>query len=197
MKQKRWIALLLAAALSVGALGLSAFAAEDAVPTPEAAEQRERQAGHGGRGSREKIEKPENAIGREAAREIALQDAGLSPEQLGSIKVRLWQTEDGTVVYRLHFCLNGQRWSYRIDAVSGEILERNVEELPEQEQAQSEHSRDRSTEEGSRQGEQAERQTQRGHDRKGARGGRRNRSRTAEPTEQSSPEPTEQSSAEA
>ncbi|MCR5611674.1 MAG: PepSY domain-containing protein [Clostridiales bacterium] len=85
---------------------------------------------HDGHGSHERPEEPaepENAIGKDAAKEIALADAGLTSEQVERVRARL-SDRDGTVVYKVSFRYDGQRYSYKIDPVNGEILDKTVGE---------------------------------------------------------------------
>lgn len=72
---------------------------------------------------------PENAIGKAVAKEKALADAGLTADQLKKIKACVSQNEDGTVFYKVGFVFEGQKYSYRIDALSGNILEKSSEEF--------------------------------------------------------------------
>ena len=85
---------------------------------------------HGRHGRHEDVELPENAIGSEAAKEAALAEAGLSAEEVERLRACPGEL-DGTVVYKVHFYYNGQKYSYRIDAVSGEILVNNVTDAEE------------------------------------------------------------------
>ena len=82
---------------------------------------------HGSHARPEEPEEPENAIGKDAAKEIALTDAGLTAEQVEKLRARL-SDKDGTPVYKVSFRYDGQRYSYKIDAVSGVILDKTVEE---------------------------------------------------------------------
>lgn len=129
MKQKRWIALLLAAVLMVGALSVTAFAEkvtepETAASTEESAEKPAR----GKHGHREKIAEPENAVGKDAARESALADTGVSAEDAGKVKVRVTRLEDGTVIYRVSFTAGDLWYCCKIDALTGEILDKTTED---------------------------------------------------------------------
>ena len=142
MKHKRWIALLLAAALAVGAMGVTAFAANSTEPEAETSTE-ERAAKscpgrHGHKERKDRAAEPENAIGKEAAREIALAEAGRSAEEAGRVKARVTRLEDGAVVYRVSFS-SGERWyCYQIDAVSGEILDKTEEDAAAHEAAKAE-----------------------------------------------------------
>ena len=86
--------------------------------------------GHGSHAKPEEPEEPENAIGRDAAKEIALSDAGLTAEQVEKLRARLCD-KDGELVYRVSFRYDGQKYSYKIGAVSGEILDSSVAEAAE------------------------------------------------------------------
>ena len=89
-----------------------------------------RHGGHGENAKPEEPEAPENAIGKDAAKQIALSDAGLSSEQVEKVKARL-SDKDGTLVYKVGFCYDGQKYSYKIDPVSGDILDKSVGEASE------------------------------------------------------------------
>ena len=143
MKQKRWIALLLAAALAVGAMSVTAFAAKSTESEAETSTEEMAETPCRGRhGHREKVAEPENAVGKDAARETALADAGLSAEDVGKVKARVTKLEDGTVVYRVSFT-SGELWHcYKIDALTGEILDKTTEDAAAHEAAKAER-RDR------------------------------------------------------
>lgn len=89
-----------------------------------------RHGGHGENAKPEEPEAPENAIGKDAAKQIALSDAGLSSEQVEKVKARL-SDKDGTLVYKVSFKYDGQRYSYKIAPVSGDILDKSVQEAAE------------------------------------------------------------------
>ena len=80
----------------------------------------------GKRGS--KTAEPEGVIGKDAAKEAALADAGAEAE--GHVRGR-YTEKDGTGIYKVTFKAGGQRYKYRIDAMTGEILEKNVTEITE------------------------------------------------------------------
>ena len=75
-----------------------------------------------GRGTKEEAAEPANAIGKDAAIDRALAKAGISAAEAGDITVYVRKLDDGAVVYCVHYSLNGQRTSTRVDAISGEIL---------------------------------------------------------------------------
>ena len=81
--------------------------------------------GHGRHGE-EQITEPENAIGNDAAKSKALDDAGITEDQAGRVMSHLSQLDDGTVVYKVNFIFNSQRYSYQINATSGEIVGKNT-----------------------------------------------------------------------
>ena len=58
---------------------------------------------------------------------MALSDAGVTAEQAGKVKARLSQLDDGTVIYKVSFTCDGQKYSYQIGAVSGEIVDKSAE----------------------------------------------------------------------
>ncbi len=134
MKRKRWIALLLAAVLTVGAMSITAFAAENTEPeaetTTEGSAAKPCRSRHG---HKARVAEPENAIGKDAAKEITLADAGVSAEETGKVKARVTKLEDGAVVYRVSFTA-GDLWRCcKIDALTGEILEKAEEDAAEHE----------------------------------------------------------------
>ena len=144
MKIKRILSLLLAV-LCVCSLASGALAADtdtqsqatqkrgaELAPDSEAAQDSEAQSTPHTKkgGKKQEAAEPENAIGKDAAKEIALADAGLSAEQVEKVRARV-SDADGTVVYKVHFTYDGQRYSYRIDALSGEIIDKKVSDASE------------------------------------------------------------------
>ena len=144
MKHKRSLAWLLIVAMSVGVLATAALAADtdaqsQATQKTDSAQAEKPQMKPGtdsiqdgeaqgkGRkcGKKEEAAEPEGAIGKDRAGQIALADAGLSADQAGKVRVRV-SDSDGTAVYKVRFTCDGQRYSYRIDAMSGEILDQKV-----------------------------------------------------------------------
>lgn len=81
---------------------------------------------HGKKAS--KTAEPEGVIGKDAAKEAALADAGAQAE--GHVRGR-YTEKDGTGIYKVTFKAGGQRYKYRIDAMTGEILEKSVTEITE------------------------------------------------------------------
>jgi len=75
-----------------------------------------------------KTAEPEGVIGKDAAKEAALSDAGAEAE--GHVRGR-YTEKDGTGIYKVTFKSGGQRYKYRIDAMTGEILEKSVTEITE------------------------------------------------------------------
>ena len=75
-----------------------------------------------------KTAEPEGVIGKEAAKEAALTDAGTQAE--GHVRGR-YTEKDGTGIYKVTFQAGGQRYKYRIDAMTGEILEKSITEITE------------------------------------------------------------------
>ena len=149
MKHKRVLALVLTVALCVGALASAASAADTDAQSqstektvPEDGQQKQRrtqdeaaaQDGEAGtrtrKAKKEEAAEPEGAVGKDAARAKALSDAGLTEDQVGKIRVRVSES-DGTAVYKVRFRYDGQRYSYQIDAMSGEILQKKSEAAEE------------------------------------------------------------------
>ncbi len=64
-------------------------------------------------------------IGTEKAKEIALADAGLSEASFEKAKL---DHDEGMSVYEIEFKANGKEYEYEIDAVSGDILDSDIED---------------------------------------------------------------------
>ena len=133
MKNKGIMALALVSVLSVSALAPSAFAAAPAADgnTETTVQEMQKEHRHGKHGDKQKAVEPENAIGKDAAKEKALADAGLTAEQAGKVKSRVSQLDDGTVVYKVRFTYDGQKYSYQINAVTGEVVDKSVQAVTE------------------------------------------------------------------
>ncbi len=86
--------------------------------------------GRGRQGRPEEAAEPENAIGKDAAKEAALADAGIAADKAEKLRARV-SGKDGTSVYRVSFKYDGQKYSYRIDPLTGEILDKTVGENAE------------------------------------------------------------------
>ncbi len=146
MKHRRILAWLLAAVMAFGVMSAGVLAAETdaesgATAPSEAGDALKEQsrkesteAGDGktskpsrGRKKKEQVAEPDGAIGKDRAKEIALADAGFTAEQTGKVRARVTE-QDGTVIYKVRFTCDGQRYSYRIDAMSGEILDKSSAE---------------------------------------------------------------------
>ena len=145
MKHNRMLAFALVLALSVSALTASAFAAPastdaDTGATAQTSGSDSRQSKSG-----EKTTEPENAVGKDAAKEKALSDAGVTAEQAGKVRARVSRLEDGTVIYKVRFTCDGQKYSYQIDALSGAIVDKSAEAVSEDASSGShgKHSRSR------------------------------------------------------
>ncbi len=65
-------------------------------------------------------------IGEAAAQEIALADAALAEDVTVNVLQNRQETDDGLRLYKLVFEADNARYEYEIDAVSGEILEKDV-----------------------------------------------------------------------
>lgn len=87
--------------------------------------------GRGKHEKKEKVAEPENAIGKDAAKEKVLADAGIAADAAGKVRARLSTLEDGTVVYKVKFTVDTQKYSYKIDAVSGNIVDKSIEAVTE------------------------------------------------------------------
>lgn len=67
-----------------------------------------------------------NYIGIDRAKEIALNRANLSKTEVQFTKAKL-ENDDGKVEYEIEFYFDKAEYSYEIDAVSGDILESDVD----------------------------------------------------------------------
>ena len=163
MKNRVLIALSLASVLSVAAPAVSAFAAAPATESSQEAPTAENgtessgeksrgkrgekpsnadgttdgtvKEGCGKHGKKEEVAEPENAIGKDAAKEKALADAGIAADTAGKVRARLSTLEDGTVVYKVKFTVDSQKYSYKIDAVSGNIVDKSTETVSAEDEA--------------------------------------------------------------
>ena len=93
---------------------------------PEAGAEREYSLGDAVALAKKLIENGERAT--DAAKEAALADAAVEAE--GHVRGR-YTEKDGTGIYKVTFKAGGQRYKYRIDAMTGEILEKSVTEIVE------------------------------------------------------------------
>ena len=75
-----------------------------------------------------KAQEPEDAIGKDAAKQAALSAAGLSADQVTKLKARYSESGE-TPAYRVSFRYEGSKYSYRIDPQTGAVLEQNSETL--------------------------------------------------------------------
>ena len=129
------ISLTLAVVLSVSAFAANAIAdtsTEESKETIESSVQTERHRPHH---NKEKVEEPENAIGKDAAKEAALKAAGVTTEETGKVRSHVSKTDDGTVVYKVHFSAGEKWYSYKIDALTGEVIEHSEQSAEEHEAA--------------------------------------------------------------
>ncbi len=70
-------------------------------------------------------------IGVDKAKSIALNNAGLSASSVTFTKAKL-DREDGVRVYEIEFCTNAKEYEYEINAKTGKILDKDVEELDDE-----------------------------------------------------------------
>lgn len=84
--------------------------------------------GHGHGAKPAEAAEPVGAIGKDAAKAAALADAGLTAEQVQKLRSRV-SDKDGTTVYKVKFTYENQSYSYRIDPVSGAVLDKTVSEV--------------------------------------------------------------------
>ena len=122
MKHKGMLALTLVLALSVSALTTFASASSADESNAAAAVQADQ------KGQRH---------GRHGSRQEALADAGVTEEQAGKVKARVTQLEDGTIVYKVTFVYDGQRYAYQINATTGEVVDNGSKAVSEEDDANS------------------------------------------------------------
>lgn len=67
-----------------------------------------------------------SVISEEEAKNIALKDAGLTEEKISGIRIKL-ETDDGVQEYEVDFYADNKEYDYDIDAVSGEILSKDMD----------------------------------------------------------------------
>ena len=136
MKHKKLLVMALAAVMSVSALTVSAIAKTPTDSTQETTAQASRcQSRHGRHGAKEEIQAPENAIGKDAAKEAALKDANLTEADTEKVRAHLSALEDGTVIYKVHFTAKDKWYSYQIDALTGKVLDKSEEDAQEHAEA--------------------------------------------------------------
>jgi len=83
------------------------------------------------REKKQEVEEPENAIGKDAAKAKALEDAGVTAEQTGKVRSHVSQLDDGTVIYKVRFTCDGKRYSYQINATTGAVIDKSTEAVTE------------------------------------------------------------------
>lgn len=67
-----------------------------------------------------------NLISEDEAKNIALQDAGLTEDGISGIRIRL-EKDDGIQQYEVEFYAGDKEYDYEIDAVSGNILSKDMD----------------------------------------------------------------------
>ena len=67
-------------------------------------------------------------IGRAAAEQAALNDAGLTAAQVTGLKAE-FENEDGFKYYEVSFIYNAMEYEYAIDAASGQVLHMKSESV--------------------------------------------------------------------
>ena len=88
------------------------------------------------RSRKPEVAEPEGAIGKDAAKEKALTDAGLTADQTGKVRSRVTALEDGTVIYKVKFTYDNQKYTYQINATTGEILDKSTKAVTESDSTQ-------------------------------------------------------------
>ena len=69
-------------------------------------------------------------IGTDAARAIALEDAGITDESAASFSREELDNNNGVVYYDIEFLANGVEYDYDVDAVTGTIISRSLDGQP-------------------------------------------------------------------
>ena len=133
--------LALSTVLFVSVPAPAALAADDPAATAESAKAPVADTVRPGQNLRTDLEEPENAIGKDAAIARALAEAGISAGQAGDITVHVTGSSDGSILYRVHFTANGQRYSVKVNAVSGEILCSDVRSTSDSDRVQGRNRR--------------------------------------------------------
>ena len=67
-----------------------------------------------------------NYIGEDAAKQIALKDAGVKEKDTTYMTVHL-DSDDGAIIYEVEFMVGNKEYDYDIDAVSGKILSKDFD----------------------------------------------------------------------
>ena len=138
MKRALTIALAIVTLLSLSVFAIPAFAATNGSDTTTAVDATDKSA-QGGHSKKEKVTEPENAIGKDAAKALALKDAGISADAVEKIKAHVSKLDDGTVVYKVGFTAGNKYYSYKINALTGEVADKSEMSAEEHEAAKAEH----------------------------------------------------------
>ena len=80
---------------------------------------------------KQKTAEPENAIGKEKAKETALGDLGITSEDVEKVRSHVSKLEDETVIYKVGFYYEENHFSYKINALTGEIVDKSVQNAEE------------------------------------------------------------------
>ncbi len=128
MKREKTIALALVLILAISALTTTALAAsaESGTDTETTTGETQTTHRHSSKPSgKQQTAEPEGAIGKDAAKTKALEDAGVTADQVTRLKSRVTKLDDGTVIYKVKFTYDGQRYSYQIDALTGDVIDKS------------------------------------------------------------------------
>ena len=112
--------------------------------TVQSAEEHEASKSHGRHEKKEKVDEPENAIGKDKAKAIVLKEVGISEDKAEKIKSRVTKFEDGTVVYKVSFTSGDKYYSIKVNALTGAVAEKK-EQSAEEHAASKTHSKADST----------------------------------------------------
>jgi len=132
MKHKFIIAAALAVLMSVSAFATTAYAAtsnNQAAVTESSSDT----AKNSKQGKKEKVDEPENAIGKDKAKAAALKDAGIAADKVEKIRSRVTKLDDGTVVYKVGFTYGDKYYTYKINALTGAVADKKEQSAEEHE----------------------------------------------------------------
>ena len=139
MKRRIFIAAALAALMSTSVLGTTALAKTTNDNQTTATQSDTQKSGCHGHGKREQVTEPENAIGKEKAKDLALKDAGVSADKVDKARSFVTKLDDGTVVYRVSFKVGEKYYTYKINALTGKVADKKTETAEEHEASKKEH----------------------------------------------------------
>ena len=127
--------------MSSSVLGTTALAETTNNSQTTATQSAEQESGRHGHGKMEKVAEPENAISKDKAKEAALKDAGISSDKVDKIRSFVIKLDDGTVVYRVSFKSGEKYYTYKINALTGNVADKKEQTADEHEASKKEHGK--------------------------------------------------------